>query len=95
MKNEWDALFTGAGFVMFECVICEREIQGYPHENGRERQINPICRLCEQHYGRGHPIRVGSFMDRRNAKRLSAIAEALNSTAHIMDWERRHGYTRL
>lgn len=75
---------------LFDCVICERQVVDYPDRNGRDRHIAPICRSCESHYSERAP-ESGAFMDRRNAKRLSAIAEALCGTAHRMEWGFRYG----
>lgn len=75
---------------LFDCVICERDISDYDFRNGRDRHIAPICRGCEKHYSDREPG-AGAFMDRRNACRLSAIANALCGTANVKDWERRYG----
>ncbi len=75
---------------LFDCVICNREIVDYTFRNGRDRHIEPICRVCEHSYSAKGP-NAGAFMDRRMACRLSAIANALQGTAGSMDWERRYG----
>lgn len=75
---------------LFDCVICNREIVDYTFRSGRDRHIEPICRVCERSYSDKGP-NAGAFMDRRMACRLSAIANALQGTAGSMDWERRYG----
>ena len=75
---------------LFNCVVCRRDIIDFPNRNGRERHIDPICRLCEREYGERVP-HAGAFMDRRIAFRLSAIANALHNQAGLMEWESRYG----
>jgi hypothetical protein len=74
----------------FTCAICERRVQDFYFMNGRERSIDPLCRYCERAYG-GRQQPFGAFMDRRKAAHVNALAEALNSRAHVLEWERRHG----
>ena len=75
---------------LFDCIVCERSVTDYPDRNGRDRHIAPICNNCERGYGDRGPT-AGNFMDRRNAVRLSAIANALHNRASCLNWERRHG----
>ncbi|GEL44283.1 hypothetical protein MEX01_48740 [Methylorubrum extorquens] len=76
--------------LLFVCAICEREVRDYPDRNGRDRHIAPICRGCESRWP-DRPPQAGAFMDRRKAAHLSALANCLNNTAHIRQWEARHG----
>lgn len=76
--------------LLFVCAICERDVRDYPDRNGRDRQMAPVCRYCERHYGSGAP-QHGAFMDRRKAVQISALANALNANAHIKKWEARYG----
>jgi hypothetical protein len=77
---------------LFDCVICQREVVDYDNtvRNGRDRHLSPICKSCEGHYSDKPPTH-GAFMDRRVAKRLSAIANALRGTAGCMEFEARYG----
>lgn len=85
----------------FVCAVCEQEINCRWNSRGQDRQVPPVCRNCEvvSGYGwngatrfRGKP-KGGSFMDRRNALRILALAEALESTARQIDWRACNAYT--
>lgn len=74
----------------FVCVICQREVNDRWGSRGRTRILPPFCGFCEGHYSSGKKAPVsGAFMDRRNAVRIAALAEALLSEAMVMAW--RHG----
>lgn len=77
----------------FACGICERRVTMRWNRHGSGEIIPPICPSCEREftYRIGKP-RGGSLRDRREAMRGFAVAEALNSEAHRMQWERRHGW---
>lgn len=72
---------------VFDCSICQRQISEFAPEirKGNERQIGPICNYCEGYYGERAPT-SGAFMDRRIARRISAIANALCGEAACIDW---------
>ena len=77
--------------LLFTCAICERDVTDYrwlyalPHN-----PLAPLCRFCEGHYRDRLPT-AGSFLDRRKAGQIAALANALHGAASIMDWNRRHG----
>lgn len=75
--------------LLFTCVICQREVRDIIERAGKERHLQPICTYCERYYSQRSPD-AGNFLDRRLACRLSAIAEALHSTASCLDWETRY-----
>jgi len=75
----------------FVCAICEREIEMRWNTHGPDRVVPPVCRYCESHYGSRTKLTAGSFMDRRKAKQIGALAEALSGKAHCMQWSQRHG----
>lgn len=79
--------------LLFNCAICQRDIRDYPRRNGRDRHVEPICRTCESHWtgGIGKP-KDGAMMDRRKVLHILALSNALGNTAHIMDWNGKHGY---
>jgi len=83
--------------VLFVCAVCERSI----HENqwrqdGRSRNIAPICTHCEQAYG-GHNLSswVGHKMDARIARRGKALASFLECLANRQINERKYRGARL
>lgn len=78
--------------LLFACAICEHEVRDFPYRNGRERHLAPICRRCERCWSErvGKPS-AGFMMDRRKAMQIFCLAEALHSTASLMDWEAKHG----
>ena len=78
----------------FVCVVCERLIDmrwnfGW---RGRDKSIPPVCQSCEYNYtvGVGKP-RGGSLMDRRQAVRVCALAEALRVAAQQITWSQKYG----
>lgn len=75
------------GEILFRCAICDREIRDYPGRNGRDRHLAPVCRVCEHYWTErvGKPA-GGSFMDRRKAMQITALAEALHSKAASIQW---------
>jgi hypothetical protein len=75
---------------LFDCTVCERPVTDYNNRGGRDRSIAPICMYCEKTYGDRAP-NAGAFMDRRIAVRLSAMANALRSTASMIEWGHRYG----
>ena len=81
------------GDLLFRCTICEREIYDIPR-NGRDCQLSPICRGCESRWTErmGKP-KAGSFMDRRKAMQIAALAEALHSKAASLKWSAEYGRT--
>jgi hypothetical protein len=93
MAHEGVAM-TGFHDFLFLCVICESEVRDYPHRNGRDRHLSPICRYCEGFWTQrvGKPS-GGSFMDRRKSMQIFALAEALHSKAAAIQWGAQHGST--
>jgi hypothetical protein len=81
----WDTL-------LFRCAICERDIKDYPNRNGRDRHMEPVCRMCERSWteGTGKP-QAGAMMDRRKSLHVLALANALRNTAAIAQWNTSHG----
>jgi hypothetical protein len=77
----------------FICVACEREVdRRWWSARDRRRNLPPICSYCESRYtGRASEPKNGTFMDRRNAVRIAALAECLLGTAGCKEWEQRHG----
>ena len=78
----------------FVCVACEREVdRRWWNPSDRNRSLPPICYGCERRYteGTGKP-RHGSFMDRRNALRIAALAECLLGSAGAKQWIAQHGH---
>lgn len=71
--------------LLFECVVCRREVRDYPNRDVRDRHLEPICRYCEGEYSETAP-KAGAFMDRRIAKRISALANALHCKANVISW---------
>lgn len=89
----------GFNTLLFVCAICEREIRDYPFRNGRDRHLPPLCRGCESTHtyswnGRSRElarITDGSPMDRRKAKQVFALSDALHSEAATLNWKDNHG----
>ena len=78
--------------ILFCCAICQREIKDYPHRNGRDRHLKPICRMCEGSWNeRVGKINGGAFMDRRKAMQINALARAIENAAHNRQWETQYG----
>lgn len=77
--------------LLFVCAICERDVRDHPDRNPRDAHLPPICKGCERHYPDVRRLPQGAMMDRRMALRLSAIANALNGAANVMEWEARYG----
>ena len=78
--------------LLFRCAICEREVRDFPDRSGRDRHVEPLCLMCERHWTErtGKP-KDGSFMDRRKAMHVLALANALHNTASIKQWNCAHG----
>lgn len=70
-----------SGKPSFTCVICQREISPVWWDNGRHREIAPVCKNCERNYGATPPTQ-GAFRDRRIATQISALAAALDHEAY-------------
>ena len=75
----------------FVCAICEREVIDWPwvRFGGRDGHIPPLCAACETR--KPDMIGLGSPMDRRMARRVLTLAEALNGTAHRIIWRAQYG----
>jgi hypothetical protein len=82
----------------FTCAICGTQPQ-IQHWDRRNVQLPPICCHCEVLYTTVHSFprdrrvgapKHGSHRDRREAMRLYAITEALETTALRMQWEMPH-----
>jgi hypothetical protein len=83
----------------FTCVICRRDVdQRWGPRSGPRVEIAPICVSCEtvKYYAWNggarcrSAIKSGSVLDRRNANRIEAIADALASEANKIQWSHRH-----
>jgi len=78
----------------FVCAICQREVEAALCHDRRRPLRAPICSTCETPSiygwnGRGRSLGLvphGSFMDRRIARRLFAIADALECAARRKNW---------
>ena len=77
----------------FVCSVCERDVdRRWWNLRDRKRNLPPICSYCEQYYAaRIGPPKRGSAMDRRNAMRIAALAEAILGAAGIKQWSATHG----
>jgi len=77
--------------LLFKCAICEREVRDYPYRKGRDRHLEPICRLCERWWTErcGRPTE-GTMMDRRKAMHVVALANALHNIASVQQWEQKY-----
>lgn len=78
----------------FTCKICTKEIDDRFGWDRRYTSKPPICRRCEQP---SYPtwngssrsvglVKDGSLGDRRMARRLYAIADAINGEANRQNW---------
>lgn len=78
--------------LLFSCAICEREVRDYPDRNGRDRHVEPLCRMCERMWTEriGKPT-DGAMMDRRKALHVLALSAALHNTASLQEWNATHG----
>ncbi len=77
----------------FVCVVCEQTVdRRWWSKRDRMRSLPPICTSCEQWHtmGVGQP-KFGSFMDRRNTMRISALASALAGKAGSIEWGAKYG----
>lgn len=81
----------------FVCAICRRQADNR-WRGSRDRHVAPVCVSCEtiSHYAWHGAIRqrgsflAGAFMDRRKARQIDALADALSAEAHRIQWENRH-----
>ena len=81
----------------FTCAICgfQPRISSW---STRDPEFGPICKVCERVSGYDWASRAryrtkpsgGSFMDRRNAVRLLALADELAATANRIKWSKRN-----
>ena len=78
--------------LLFRCAICERDIRDYPDRDGRQRHLEPVCRMCVSTWtqGTGSP-RDGAMMDRRKARHILALSNALHNAAAVAQWSTTHG----
>jgi hypothetical protein len=78
--------------LLFRCAVCQQDVKDYPSRNGRDRQLEPICRMCEHFWTErsGKPS-AGAFMDRRKTMHILALSEALRSTAASFEWKTLYG----
>lgn len=76
----------------FTCAICQRRIEMRWNFGRSDAILPPICLSCERLYTEGvRAPSAGAFRDRRNAVRILALAEAINSEVGRQQWEARHG----
>lgn len=82
---------TGFDTLLFVCAICERDVRDWPGRKGRDRHLDPICRMCEREWTErtGKP-NGGTMMDRRKALHVLALANCLRNTASLIEWDSRH-----
>lgn len=78
--------------LLFQCAICERDIRDFPDRKGRDRHLEPVCRMCERMWteGTGKP-KDGAMMDRRKALQVLALSNALHNVAAVAQWSASHG----
>jgi|GEM_PF-2082213 len=79
----------------FICIACKRKVEPVTWTTMRDRDVPPICYRCEVEHTTvsvfpsarfvGKPM-GGTHMDRRQAMRLYAMADALETTARQMKW---------
>lgn len=96
---------ANAEALAFDCAVCERRIVPEIHHisgqlSGRDRNVPPLCKQCEHGVGkvcglnssrRSIPqIYHGSFMDRRIASQIAALAEALDVEANRIIWSKQY-----
>lgn len=84
----------------FICIVCGKDVsrERWLPERGPGREIAPICCVCERVSGFDWAGRAryrtkptgGSFMDRRNATRVLALAEELAALAKQTEWSGKH-----
>ena len=78
--------------LLFRCALCERDIKDYPNRNGRDRHLEPVCRLCESMWTEGTAKpKHGAMMDRRKALHVLALSNALHNAAALSQWSASHG----
>ena len=85
----------------FICGICLHEADNRFSWRIQDQSIPPICKRCEMEWstytgwhGRGHDkgkVTSGALRDRREARRLFAVAEALEHIANRQEWTQKHG----
>ena len=83
----------------FDCVVCGHTVKCAWNPRGKDRQIPPICNSCERINGYAWHGRArhrtgatrGFWMDRRNAMRIDALADALAQEANHQQWRMKHG----
>lgn len=76
---------------LFTCAICNRDVAPFGMNRGPDKQVAPVCKYCTEHYAGRSPLQGGSWADRRRAKQIAALSEALSSAAHFKRWEEQHG----
>lgn len=64
----------------FDCAICGRHVENRWPGSKRKWPLSPVCLSCERYYAAPLPPR-GSFRDRRVARQINALAEALETAA--------------
>ena len=82
----------------FICAICQKAVDCRWNPRGSGRQIPPICNICERVSGydwNGRPryrtnLKGGTFMDRRNATRILALADELSQAAKRIEWSKQY-----
>lgn len=77
--------------LLFRCAICQRDVRDFPDRKGRDRHVQPLCRMCEGTWTErtGQP-KVGAMMDRRKARHVLALANALHNAASVIKWNADH-----
>lgn len=98
MGNELLALAEREAFT---CAICEQQEDRRFAWRPQDVGIAPICKRCEHSWStysswngssrdQGR-VNAGTFGDRRMARRLFAIAEALHTAAIQAEWRAKNG----
>lgn len=73
----------------FDCAICGHHIDNRWPGPKQIWSLAPVCRYCEDTWA--HPLPPqGSFKDRRIARQIGALAEALETAAKHANWRSPH-----
>ena len=73
----------------FDCAICGHHVSNQWPGPKPEWALAPLCRYCERVHAPVMPHR-GAFRDRRTARQIYALAEALETAARHAHWRRTH-----
>lgn len=78
--------------LLFTCAICQGDVRDYPDRRLPDRHVEPLCRMCERWWTErsGKPTN-GAMMDRRKAMHVLALANAIQNTASLKEWDAIYG----